>query len=87
MHVTQKINILANEIFADAGFELHKALKERGWEDEQQAAAILQGLTFFLLSFSHEDVGEIYGKAHTEALPAMIKWREYHKDEYKKNNN
>ena len=87
MHVTQKINILANEMLGEAGFELHKALKERGWEDEQQAAAILQGLTFFLLSFSHEDVGEIYGKAHTEALPAMIKWREYHKDEYKKNNN
>jgi len=39
------------------------------------------------MSFSHEDVGEIYGKAHTEALPSMIRWREYHKDEYKKNNN
>ena len=87
MHVTQKINILANEIFAEAGFELHKELQGLGWDNEQQAAAILQGLTFFLMSFTHEDVGRIYGKAHQEALPAMIKWREYHKDEYKKNNN
>ena len=87
MHVTQKINNLAGHIFSEAGLELFKALEELGIEDEQQAAAILQGLTFFLLSFSHEDVGEIYGKAHTEALPAMIKWREYHENEYKKNNN
>ena len=87
MHVTQKINIIANEIFADAGFELHKALKERGWDNEQQAAAILQGLTFFLMSFSHEDVGQIYGEAHKDALPAMLRWKEFHENEHKKNNN
>ena len=87
MHVTQKINILASEIFSEAGLELHKELQGLGWDNEQQAAAILQGLTFFLMSFSHEDVGQIYGEAHKDALPAMIKWREYHKDEYKKNNN
>ena len=87
MHVTQKINILAGNIFSEAGLELFKALEELGLEDEQQAAAILQGLTFFLMSFSHEDVGQIYGEAHKDALPAMIRWREYHKDEYKKNNN
>jgi len=87
MHVTQKINILANDMLSEAALELFKALEERGWENEQQTAAILQGLTFMVMSFSHEDVGEIYSKAHKKALPAMIRWREYHEDEYKKNNN
>ena len=87
MEVTQKINILAGDIFSEAGLDLFKALQELGLEDEQQAAAILQGLAFMIMSFTHEDVGEIYTKAHKDALPAMIRWREYHKDEYKKNNN
>jgi hypothetical protein len=87
MHVTQKINIIANEMLGEAGLELYKALEELGWEDEQQTAAILQGLTFMVMSFTHEDIGEIYSKAHKEALPAMLRWREYHENEHKKNNN
>ena len=87
MHVTQKINILANEMLGEAGLELYKALEERGWEDEQQTAAILQGLTFMVMSFTHEDIGEIYSKAHKDALPAMLRWKEFHENEYKKNNN
>jgi len=87
MHVTQKINILANDMLSEAALELFKALEERGWENEQQTAAILQGLTFMVMSFSHEDVGEIYSKAHKQALPAMLRWREHHKDKYNKNNN
>ena len=87
MHVTQKINILANDMLGQAALELYKALEERGWEDEQQTKAILRGLTFMVMSFTHEDVGEIYTKAHKDALPAMIKWKEFHENEYKKNNN
>jgi hypothetical protein len=87
MHVTQKINILANDMLGDAGLELYKALEERGWKDEQQTAAILQGLTFMVMSFTHEDIGDIYSKAHKEALPAMIRWKEFHENEHKKNNN
>ena len=87
MHVTQKINTLANDMLGQAALELYKALEERGWEDEQQTKAILRGLTFMVMSFTHEDVGEIYTKAHQEALPAMIKWKEFHENEYKKNNN
>ena len=87
MHVTQKINILANEMLGEAGLDLYKALEKLGWEDEQQTAAILQGLTFMVMSFTHEDIGEIYTKAHKEALPAMIRWKEFHENEHKKNNN
>ena len=87
MHVTQKINILANEMLGEAGLDLYKALEKLGWEDEQQTAAILQGLTFMVMSFTHEDIGDIYTKAHKEALPAMIRWKEFHENEHKKNNN
>ena len=87
MHVTQKINILANDMLGEAASELYKALEERGWEDEQQTKAILRGLTFMVMSFTHEDVGDIYTKAHKDALPAMIRWKEFHENEYKKNNN
>ena len=87
MHVTQKINTLANDMLGEAASELYKALEERGWEDEQQTKAILRGLTFMVMSFTHEDVGDIYTKAHKDALPAMIKWKEFHENEYKKNNN
>ena len=87
MHVTQKINILANDMLGEAASELYKALEERGWEDEQQTKAILRGLTFMVMSFTHEDIGDIYTKAHKDALPAMIRWKEFHENEYKKNNN
>ena len=87
MHVTQKINILANDMLGEAASELYKALEERGWEDEQQTKAILRGLTFMVMSFTHEDVGDIYTKAHKDALPAIIRWKEFHENEYKKNNN
>ena len=87
MHVTQKINILANEMLGDAGLELYKALEERGWEDEQQTKAIMNHIAFMVMSFTHEDIGEIFTKANNDALPAMLRWKEFHENEYKKNNN
>jgi len=87
MHVTQKINILANEMLGEAGLELYKALEERGWEDEQQTKAIMNRIAFMVMSFTHEDIGEISTKAHKDALPVMLRWKEFHENEYKKNNN
>ena len=87
MHVTQKINILANEILGEAGLELHKALEERGWEDEQQTKAIMNHIAFMVMSFTHEDIGAIYTKANKDAIPAMLRWKEFHENEHKKNNN
>ena len=87
MHVTQKINILANDMLSEAALDLYKAFEEKGWESEEQSSAILQRITFMVMAITHEDVGAIYSKAHEDAFPAMLKWREYHKDEYKKNNN
>jgi hypothetical protein len=44
-------------------------------------------IAFMVMSFTHEDIGEIFTKANNDALPAMLRWREYHENEYKKNNN
>ena len=60
MHITQKINILANEMLGEAGLELYKALEERGWEDERQTKAIMNHIAFMVMSFTHEDIGEIF---------------------------
>ena len=87
MHVTQKINILANEMLGEAGLELYKALEELGLEDERQTKAIMNHIAFMVMSFTHEDIGEIYTKANKDALPAMLRWKEFHENEHKKNNN
>ena len=84
MHVTQKINILANEVLGEAGLKLYAEFQEKGWENEQQARAMLPMLTFMVMAITHEDITKIYSKAHKKALPTMLKWREYHMDKMKK---
>ena len=84
MHVTQKITILVNEVLGEAGLKLHTELIKRGWENEQQAKAILPMLTFMVMAISHPDINKIYHKAHLDALPAMLKWKEFHENEFNK---